>query len=70
MYSADRAIYEMMYKTEILDSDEDGKPKYNGFMDMITSKINKSFENIKDSAKKNLLDPIKKWWGKRRGFKK
>ena len=63
LYSADRAIYEMMYKTEILDSDEDGKPKYNGFMDMITSKINKSFENIKDSAKKNLLDPIKKWLG-------
>ena len=63
MYSADRAIYEMMYKTEILDNDEDGKPKYNGFMDMITSKITKSFENIKDSAKKNLLDPIKKWLG-------
>ena len=63
LYSADRAIYEMMYKTEILDSDEDGKPKYNGFMDMITSKITKSFENIKDSAKKNLLDPIKKWLG-------
>lgn len=64
LYSADRAIYEMMYKTEILDdNDEEGKSKYNGFMDMITGKINTSFEKIKDSAKKNLLDPIKKWLG-------
>ena len=62
MYTADRAIYEMMYKTELKD-DEDASETYDGFMDMISHKINKTFENTQKRLKDEVLDPIKKWLG-------
>ena len=62
MYTADRAIYEMMYKTELKD-DEDASETYDGFMDMISHKINKTFENTQKRLKDEVLDPLKKWLG-------
>ena len=64
LMSANKAIYEMMYKAEIEDDDkEEGKKKYNGFMDMIQKKITGTFDGIKKYFKDNILDPVKKWLG-------
>ena len=64
LMSANKAIYEMMYKAEIEDDDkEEGKKKYNGFMDMIQKKITGTFDGIKKYFKNNILDPVKKWLG-------
>ena len=65
LYAADRAIYEMMFKVKIKNDDDennDGK-KYNGFIDMITHKASDAFTSLKDTIKKDFLDPIKKWLG-------
>ena len=56
LYTADKAIYEMMYKTEI-DGDE-SKKKYKGFMDMIVNKTTDTFKVIKDKLKEDLIDPF------------
>ena len=61
MYATDRAIYEMMYKTELKD-DEDAK-EYNGFMDLISGKINKTFEKAGKDLKESIIDPFKKRLG-------
>ena len=58
--SADRAIYQMMFKTELKD-DSDGK-EYNGFMDMIAGKLSKVTDKIGDKITE-ILDPIKKSLG-------
>ena len=64
LMSANKSIYEMMYKAEIEDDDkEEGKKKYNGFMDMIQKKITGTFDGIKKYFKDNILDPVKKWLG-------
>ena len=61
MYTADRAIYEMMYKTELKD-DEDAK-EYNGFMDLISGKINKTFDKVVKDIKESVIEPFKKRLG-------
>lgn len=59
LYTADKAIYEMMYKTELKnDSTENGK-KYNGFMDAMVGKMNETFKDVKKMLSENLIDPLK-----------
>ena len=47
MYVADKAIYEMMFKKEIQDDDEN--EEYDGFVDMISKKIKSTFEDTKET---------------------
>ena len=60
LMSADKAIYEMMYKSEIEDEDHE---KYHGFMDMMQHKLTGTFDKIKEYVKGNVFDPFKKWLG-------
>ena len=60
LMSADKAIYEMMYKAEIEDENHE---KYHGFMDMMQHKLTDTFDKVKDYVKGNVLDPFKKWLG-------
>lgn len=57
LYTADKAIYEMMYKAE-LKSEEGGK-KYEGFMDMLVGKTEETFKSMKDYVEENILKPFK-----------
>lgn len=64
IYMADRAIYEMMYKTELKDEDDEGsKNKYEGFMDMMAGKINDTFKSISDKFYDNIIKPFKERLG-------
>lgn len=60
LYTADKAIYEMMYKTEISD---EAKQKYNGFMDMMAGKMTDTFQRVSDWFKEDILEPFKKRFG-------
>ena len=60
LYTADKAIYEMMYKTEISD---ETKQKYKGFMDMMAGKMTDTFKKVSDWFKKDILDPFKERLG-------
>lgn len=60
LYTADKAIYEMMYKTEITD---DTSHRYNGFMDMIAGKMTDTFKKITDWFEKDILEPFKRRLG-------
>ena len=60
LYTADKAIYEMMYKTEIKDED---KKKYNGFIDAMVGKMTDKFKAIGDQFKKDIIDPFKERLG-------
>lgn len=60
LYTADRAIYEMMYKAEIKDED---KKTYNGFMDAMVGKMTDKFKVIGDQFKKDIIDPFKEKLG-------
>ena len=62
LYTADKAIYEMMYKTEIFDN-EDKKKKYKGFMDMMVGKVTDKFKQITDWFKEDILEPFKQRLG-------
>lgn len=57
LYTADKAIYEMMYKAE-LKSEEGGK-KYEGFMDMLVGKTEEAFKGMKNYIEENILKPFK-----------
>jgi len=61
LYAADKAVYEMFYKTEI--QDEEDKTKYKGFMDMMAHKMSDTFKDIKEKFKKDILDPFKERFG-------
>lgn len=60
LYTADKAIYEMMYKTEISD---ENKQKYNGFMDMMANKMTDTFKKVSDWFEKDILEPFKRRLG-------
>lgn len=60
LYTADKAIYEMMYKTEISD---ESRQKYNGFMEAMVGKMSDTFKTISDKFKEDILDPFKKRLG-------
>ena len=60
LYTADKAIYEMMYKTEI---DDENKKKYNGFIDAMIGKMTDKFKEMGDTFKKIIIDPFKERLG-------
>jgi hypothetical protein len=57
IYTADKAIYEMMYKTELKTEGE--SEKYNGFMDMISHKVENTFDKMQKSIEENIIKPFK-----------
>lgn len=61
LYAADKAIYDMMFKAELRDS-EDGK-KYDGFMNAMVGKMTSTFKSIKESFFKEFVDPLKERLG-------
>ena len=61
LYTADRAIYDMMFKTEIQD-DED-KKTYKGFMDAMVGKMSDKFKDFGDWFKENIIEKLKKSLG-------
>ena len=67
LYTADKAIYEMMYKTEIKDDD---KKKYNGFMDAMVGKMSDGFKKISEQFQKDFIDPLKERLGIDDSFEK
>ena len=58
LYSADRAIYNMMFKNNIKGDDEDGE-EYDGFMDMISKKTSNLFKGLSESIKTKFIEPLK-----------
>lgn len=60
LYTADKAIYEMMYKTEISD---ESKQKYNGFLDAMVGKMSDKFKEISDLFKRDIIEPFKERFG-------
>lgn len=61
LYTADRAIYDMLFKAEI--KDEDGERKeYKGFIDLISSKANDALDKIGEKTK-SIFDPLIKAFG-------
>lgn len=62
--SADRAIYNMFYKTKIEKDENDTEGKtYNGFMDFLTSKVSNSFESLSKKIQDKIIDPLKEKLG-------
>ena len=61
LYSADAAIYNMMFKTEM--NGDDKKKKFNGFMDFMADKINTTFDKVGNYFKDHVLDPLKEKLG-------
>lgn len=68
LYTADKAIYEMMYKAEISD-DENGGKKYNGFMDAMVGKMTDTFKKVTDRLKSDVIDPFLERFGIDKDFK-
>lgn len=67
LYTADKAIYEMMYKTET-QSKDDGK-KYNGFMDAMVGKMSDKFKEIGEKFSEDIIEPFKERLGIDDNFK-
>ena len=61
LYTADRAIYDMMFKAEIKNEDDDSKP-YKGFIDLISSKANEALDKIGEKTR-SIFDPLLKALG-------
>lgn len=68
LYTADKAIYEMMYKTELKSGETDGK-KYNGFMDAMVGKMSDKFKEIGDKFTEDIIEPFKERLGIDDSFK-
>lgn len=62
LYTADKAIYDMMFRAEVEDPENAGS-KYNGFMDMMAHKVNDTFDKIAKGFKENFIKPFKQWLG-------
>lgn len=62
LYAADRAIYDMMFKAEI-DNDDDenntNKKKYNGFMEAMVGTMKDKFKSFSEWFKTDILEPFK-----------
>ena len=64
LYTADRAIYDMMFKAEIKNEDDKDNPEgAKGFMDLIAKKVNKVLDKVSEKAHKDILDPLMKRLG-------
>ena len=57
LYTADRAIYNMMYKEEL--KDEEDAQEYEGFMAFMAHKTTETFKSVRDYIKNEFLQPIK-----------
>lgn len=57
LYSADKAIYEMMYKSDLKDDDD--KDKYNGFMEFLVGRTSKMFKGVSDKFMEDVIKPFK-----------
>lgn len=66
LYTADRAIYDMMFRAEMKD---ENKGEYNGFIDMIGKKITKKFDETFKILEENVINPFKKRLGIDDNFK-
>lgn len=63
LYTADRAIYDMMFKAEVKDEDDKEATKAKGFMDLIAKKVNKVLDSVSEKVHRDILDPIMKRLG-------
>lgn len=61
LYSADAAIYNMFFKSELQGDDK--KQKFKGMMDFMVNKINTTFDKVSDYFKNHVLDPLKEKLG-------
>ena len=61
LYSADAAIYNMFFKSEL--EGDDKKQKFKGMMDFMVNKINTTFDKVSDYFKNHVLDPLKEKLG-------
>ena len=62
LYSADRAIYDMMFKNALKEDGEEPE-EYEGFMDMLQKKTSKLFNNLGDSLQEKFINPLKEKLG-------
>lgn len=62
LYSADRAIYDMMFKNALKEDGEEPE-EYEGFMDMLQKKTSKMFNNLGDSLQEKFINPLKEKLG-------
>lgn len=62
LYSADRAIYDMMFKNALKEDGEEPE-EYKGFMDMLQKKTSKMFNNLGDSLQEKFINPLKEKLG-------
>lgn len=62
LYTADKAIYDMMFRADVEDPEGDGN-KYKGFMDMMAHKVNDTFDKIAKGFQDNFIKPFKQWLG-------
>ena len=63
LYTADRAIYDMLFKAELRDDEDDDHKEYKGVLDMLSHKINDKFKDIADKFKEDVLDPLREKLG-------
>ena len=61
LYTADQAIYDMMFRAEI--KDREGGKKYNGFMESLVGNMKEKFTEISNWFKEDILEPFKKRLG-------
>ena len=69
LYSADRAIYNMLFKNTLKGEGEDKTEEYNGFLDFLVGKTKNTFNKVVDSINENILDPLKEKLGIGEDFK-
>ena len=62
LYSADRAIYDMLFKNALKEDGEEPE-EYEGFMDMLQKKTSKLFNNLGESLQDKFINPLKEKLG-------
>lgn len=59
LYTADRAVYDMMFKAEVKDEDDKDNPEgAKGFMNLIAKKVNKVLDKVSTKAHEDIIDPL------------
>ena len=62
LYTADRAIYDMLFKQKILKDENDpdsDKEEYDGFINFLVGKTTNAFKTISDKITDNIINPLK-----------
>lgn len=60
LYAADRSIYDMMFRAEVVDKDGNTSE---GFLNLLADKTVDIMDKISNKFKENILDPLKKRLG-------